>query len=164
MIKPVQLPGCHERITFAVTSVKSKPNRISPTNPAAPPKGRMPRLLLRRADQLSVAALTLSALVALVGWWISHGGMQGRLIELEHAPAMSAQFLVDINEADWPELSALPGVGETLAKRIVTNRRDRGPFADHNQLGRVPGIGPRTLERVRPYLLPMAESRSMAGR
>jgi competence protein ComEA len=124
----------------------------------------MPRMLLRRADQLSMAALTLSALVALVGWWISHGGAGGRLIEIQHAPAQRAQFLVDINQADWPELSALPGVGETLARRIVAVRRDRGPFADHDELGHVPGIGPRTLERVRPYLLPMAESRSMAGR
>ena len=144
--------------------MKPKNHQISPANQPAPPKGRMPRVLLRRADQLSVAALTLSALVALVGWWISHGGAGGRLIEIEHAPALSAQFLVDINQAAWPELSALPGVGETLAKRIVAVRRDRGPFADHNELGRVPGIGPRTLERVRPYLLPMAESRRMAGR
>jgi competence protein ComEA len=121
-------------------------------------------LLLRRADQLTVAALTLSACVALAGWWISHGGLSGRLIEIDHAPAQSAEFLVDINEAEWTELSALPGVGETLARRIVANRHDRGPFADHNELGRVPGIGPRTLERVRPYLLPMAESHSMAGR
>ena len=141
-----------------------KRNRIAPTGQAVPPKRRMPQLLLRRADQLTVAAVTLSALVALVGWWISHGGLQGRLIELEQAPAQSAEFLVDINEADWPELAALPGVGETLAQRIVAFRRDRGPFADHNQLSRVPGIGPRTMERVRPYLLPMAESRSVAGR
>ena len=63
----------------------------------------MPQIVLRRADQLTTAALTLSALVALVGWWISHGGMQGRLIEIEHAPEMSAQFLVDINEADWSD-------------------------------------------------------------
>ncbi|HEX4146798.1 MAG TPA: helix-hairpin-helix domain-containing protein [Pirellulales bacterium] len=144
--------------------MKPKRNPISPRKQATRPAGRMPRVLLRRADQLSVAALTLSALVALCGWWIAHGGAGGRLIEIEHAPPQSAQFLVDINQADWPELSALPGVGETLAKRIVAVRRDRGPFADHNELGRVPGIGPRTLERVRPYLLPMAESHSMAGR
>ncbi|HEY1783980.1 MAG TPA: helix-hairpin-helix domain-containing protein [Pirellulales bacterium] len=144
--------------------MKPKRKPISPSPPTAAPKSPLPRILLRRADQLSVAALTLSALVALVGWWISHGGAGGRLIEIQHAPAQTAQFLVDINQADWPELTALPGVGETLAKRIVAVRRDRGPFADHNELGRVPGIGPRTLERVRPYLLPMAESRSMAGR
>ena len=57
-----------------------------------------------------------------------------------------------------PELAELPGVGETLARRIVEVRRERGPFADHEDLRRVRGIGPRTLERLRPYLLPMAES------
>ncbi|HTU26012.1 MAG TPA: helix-hairpin-helix domain-containing protein [Pirellulales bacterium] len=142
-------------------SPKVRPN--SPANPARPHR-RWPQVLLRSADQLAVAVLTLSALVALAGWWIAHGGLQGRLIELEQAPQLSAQFLIDINDADWPELAALPGVGETLARRIVEVRRTRGPFADHGELARVPGIGPRTLSRMRPYLLPMAETRSMAGK
>jgi competence protein ComEA len=130
--------------------------------PTAPTTWRS--LVLRRADQAGVAALTLSAVVALVGWWLSHGGAGGRLIEIDHAPRQSVQFLVDINTADWPELAALPGIGETLAKRIVAVRQNRGPFADHNALNDVPGIGPRTLERMRPYLLPMAESQSVAGK
>jgi competence protein ComEA len=140
--------------------LKRQPN--SKADRAAPTTWRS--LILRRADQAGVAATTLAALVALLGWWLAHGGAGGRLIEVEHAPAQTAQFLVDINQADWPELAVLPGVGETLAKRIVSSRADRGPFADHDELRRVQGIGPRTLERVRPYLLPMAESHSMAGR
>ena len=122
-----------------------------------------PRWLLRRTDQLVVGVLLLAALVCLAGYWVSHGGLRGGLIEIQRAPEQTARFAVDINEANWPELAELPGVGETIARRIVEVRRTGGPFADHEDLRRVKGIGPRTLERLRPYLLPMAESGSVAA-
>jgi competence protein ComEA len=133
---------------------------------ATPPnssESRRPRWLLRRMDQLAVGGLTLGALVSLVGYCLSQGGLSGRLIDVDHAPQQTAAFLVDINRADWPELAELPGVGETIAQRIVEVRRVQGPFADHNDLRRVRGIGPLTLERMRPFLLPMSDSGSTAG-
>ncbi len=66
--------------------------------------------------------------------------------------------------ADWPEFAQLPDIGETLARRIVESRVEQGPYADHDQLLRVRGIGPRTLERMRPYLRPMPEAANVAGR
>ena len=63
------------------------------------------------------------------------------------------------------ELANLPGVGSTLARRIVDCRRVGGPFLDHKDLRRrVRGIGPRTLETMRPYLLPMPPGRAVAGK
>ena len=70
---------------------------------------------------------------------------------------------MDLNEADWPELAQLPDIGETLARRIVESRNRDGPFLDHEDLQRVRGIGPRTLDRVRPYLRPMPEARAIAA-
>jgi competence protein ComEA len=71
--------------------------------------------------------------------------------------------LVDINAAEWPELAELPEIGEMLARRIVESRSAAGPFGDHDDLLRVNGIGPRTLDKLRPYLLPMANQDSVAG-
>jgi competence protein ComEA len=122
-----------------------------------------PRWLLRRADQAAVAGLLLIALVSMAGWWIAHGGGRGNLIELERMPRRTAQFQVDLNEADWPELSQLPGVGETLAQRIVDSRETEGAFVDNEDLQRVRGIGPRTFERIKPYLRPMPGAGSVAG-
>ena len=102
-----------------------------------------------------MAALVAVALAAMVGWWIAHGGWRGRLIEIDRAEPLTARFEVDINAADWPELMQLPGIGETLAHRIVDSRKTAGPFADHDDLRRVRGIGPKTLEQIRPYLRPM---------
>ncbi len=44
------------------------------------------------------------------------------------------------------------GIGETLARRIVEHRAQRGPFRSVDQLTDVKGIGPKTLRRVRGYL------------
>lgn len=51
--------------------------------------------------------------------------------------------------ADWERL---PGIGPALAARIVADRAARGAFGNPEGLLRVRGIGPRTLERLRPYL------------
>ena len=87
--------------------------------------------------------------------WIYQGGLSGRLIDIDQANRQTLTFQLDINQAEWAEWSVLPGIGETLAKRIVDARRQRGPFQHHEDLLRVPGIGPRILERIRPYLLPV---------
>jgi len=103
-------------------------------------------------------------LVATVGWWLSQGGLSGRLIELETAEPRAAAFEVDVNEADWPELAQLPSIGPTLARRIVESRETDGLFFDHDELRRVKGIGPKTLEEIRPYLRPMPDGGMLVGR
>jgi competence protein ComEA len=120
--------------------------------------------LPRLADQAGVALLILLALAGIVSWWVSQGGLQGRLIEMQQAPPLAAAFRVDINVADWPEFCQLPGIGETLARRIVQTRAIRGRFVDHQDLRHVRGIGPKTLERIRPYLLPIADGNTLAGK
>ena len=55
---------------------------------------------------------------------------------------------IDINHAEARDLTALPGVGDVMASRIIENR----PFNSTNDLMRVPGIGPATLERLRPFI------------
>ncbi len=61
-------------------------------------------------------------------------------------------FQVDINRATWPELALLPGIGPTLAKRIVANRCEEGPFRSARDLLRVRGIGPQKLAALRRHL------------
>ena len=47
---------------------------------------------------------------------------------------------VNLNEADLAALAALPGIGETLAERIVAYRHDVHPFASVEELDEVEGI------------------------
>lgn len=117
---------------------------------------------LRRADQAAVATFVLAGLAAMIAWWCLRGGLRGGMVELDRADVKTARFEVDINTADWPELLQLPEIGETLAKRIVDSRRTGGPFRDHRDLMRVRGIGPKTLDTIRPYLRPMPDQDAMA--
>jgi comEA protein len=60
--------------------------------------------------------------------------------------------VVDLNRASEAELEALPGVGPTLAQRIVEYRSRSGRFSGVDQLREVSGIGDATLERLRPLV------------
>jgi competence protein ComEA len=111
-----------------------------------------------------VAVFVLFGLFSTIAWWGLRGGLRGGLVELERAERKTAHFEVDINSADWPELIQLPQIGQTLAKRIVESRRLHGPFRDHEDLLRVRGLGPKTLDRIRPHLRPMPDQGTIAKR
>lgn len=48
---------------------------------------------------------------------------------------------VNLNAADQEALTALPGIGEELAARIVAYREEHGPFETLEDLTKVSGIG-----------------------
>jgi competence protein ComEA len=134
------------------------------TSHPSQPESRGPRPLLRRLDQVAVAViLGLSGLAIGVGLLL-RGYPRGRLIDIDRAEPGTIEFRVDVNRADWTELSLLPGVGETLARRIVQSRETDGPFRRHEDLRRVKGIGARTLESLEPYLLPIPAADATAER
>ncbi len=60
--------------------------------------------------------------------------------------------LVNINTASAAELEALPGVGPSTAKAIVTYRTTVAPFVSVDDLLQVSGIGPAKLEAMRGYV------------
>ena len=59
---------------------------------------------------------------------------------------------IRVNEADAEELTALPGIGETLARAIIEERNAHGPFRYAEDLCAVKGIGSSTLARFRGML------------
>jgi competence protein ComEA len=59
---------------------------------------------------------------------------------------------VDLNRAGRGELLQLPGVGPTLADRIVDVRNSSGGFRSADDLRAVSGIGPARLEKLRPWV------------
>ena len=65
---------------------------------------------------------------------------------------MARPVVIDPNRARVPELMLLPGLGPSRAEAIVLYRVRNGPFDRLEDLGRVPGIGPDTIERLAPFL------------
>ncbi len=58
---------------------------------------------------------------------------------------------LDPNDVPQRLLENLPGIGAGRAEAIVLERA-RAPFASTRELERVPGIGPRTREKLEPWL------------
>jgi competence protein ComEA len=108
-----------------------------------------------RQQQLVLGLVLLALLAAAISeWWQrrpkpvfvtdSRIGVERRSAEEEPR--------LDLNQASVEQLGALPGIGPTLAQRIVAHRQQFGPFLKVEDLRRVPGIGPKTYEKVRPHV------------
>jgi len=70
---------------------------------------------------------------------------------------------IDPNTASWPQLAQLPGIGETIARRVVEFRQERQARQSEGDHGRrvfecaadltqVRGIGEKTVRRIGPFL------------
>ncbi len=68
----------------------------------------------------------------------------------ESGPSLTG--VVNVNTATLDELQLLPGVGESRARALIALRKQRGGFKSVNQLVDVKGIGPSSLERMRPIV------------
>jgi competence ComEA-like helix-hairpin-helix protein len=71
---------------------------------------------------------------------------------LAEARPLAPGETVDPDRAGLKELLRLPRVGPGLARTILADREARGPFGDLAGFDRVPGVGPRLLETLTPYL------------
>ncbi|MGA3244148.1 MAG: ComEA family DNA-binding protein [Bacteroidota bacterium] len=59
---------------------------------------------------------------------------------------------VNINSASKEELIALPGIGATLAERIISYRENEGEFGSIEDLQKVKGISKKKLEKLKPHV------------
>jgi competence protein ComEA len=107
---------------------------------------------LRRADRLLLGSLLVVLVILLLVYrWKLSGGWRTE-IEIANQRPRPYFYAIDINRASWVEWAQLDGIGEKLARRIVKDREDRGPFASIDDVGRVRGIGPKLIEKLKPYL------------
>lgn len=107
---------------------------------------------LRRGDQVFVGLL-IALLLGLLGiHWVRLSRWGTAPVELSSQKPREYYYSLDINTASWVEWSQLDGIGETLARRIVADREERGLFHDPEEVNRVRGIGPKLMDRIRPFL------------
>ena len=90
----------------------------------------------------------------LVGFFVARN-VRSNVVLLSPAISVSdgslsdlVDYGLDINTAKVSELMELPGIGETLAGRIVAFREENGKFHTVEDLLAVDGIGPKTLKEI----------------
>lgn len=106
---------------------------------SAPPTPKPPHL------PLALLAATVLVLIVYRGY-----GPRFTARPTDHLPPAVAA--VDLNAADKAELLQIPGVGPTLADAILTHREAAGRFDRVDDLSGVRGIGPKTLDKLRPWV------------
>ena len=131
------------------------PNKAASPTPAEPPANgatSATHFWLRSTDQWLLAGILTLVCLLLLWHWARLSGWGMRPVEIERLPERRYDYRIDINSATWVEWMQLPEIGETLALRIVEDRQQNGPFRSIDDLQRVKGIGPKTVEAIRPWL------------
>ena len=128
----------------------------APSAPVVEVRGDVPRpglyeaatvhdaLRLAGADPAGQADATLAEGTRLV---IEEGALR-----LERMGELVFGLPIDVNTASAEALQAIPGVGEKTAASILADRDANGPFTSVEDLDRVRGIGPATVEKLRPFV------------
>jgi competence protein ComEA len=166
---PLPPPAAKVSPTLKTDELSRSPSGANGDANNAPDKkqaGSETALGLTRSERL-VAAVVLTVLLALLILSSIRLTRWGTVaVEIERLKARQIDYRLDVNAATWVEWTQLDGIGDSLARRIVADREANGPFSSIDELRRVKGIGPKTLEKIRPWLTidPVAPDKGMPAR
>ena len=75
-------------------------------------------------------------------------------VAVAFVPAILAQETekININKASVEELTQLKRIGPKIGQRIVEYREKHGPFGQPEDIMKVKGIGPKTLELIKDQI------------
>jgi competence protein ComEA len=101
----------------------------------------MGKAALGKSMRILTMKITLKGLLAALLLSLSLG-VSGLTLAQDIAP-------INVNTADAELLAELPGIGPSRAAAIIEERENNGAFANVDDLTRVSGIGPATVDRMR---------------
>lgn len=111
---------------------------------------------MKNAFKWSIVAIGILCLVFFCGMFVGRHTFESPENTAEnHTAAVDTQpqpEKININTANASQLQTLPGIGETLALRIIAYRDTNGPFTNTLQLKLVDGIGEKKLEEIIPLI------------
>lgn len=130
----------------------SRPDKRDVVSNASPAESTPSSFLwLTNRDQWLVVIVSAVAVVLLAVKW-----QKLRYVDRSEIIVQSGSenigYQIDLNSATWVELTQLRDVGPVTAQRIVNSREEAGPFSLIDDLQRVDGIGPKTVEKNRRWL------------
>ena len=120
-------------------------------------KAEIAAILITVIFVTAVAVVTLrahdkSAAVTISSGLSPNAEQSGSPAPMAQTPSASPELRVNINTAEAQELCLLPGIGETIAARIVDYRKAHGSFNNTDEIMNVSGIGAKTYEEIKSYI------------
>ena len=98
----------------------------------------------------------VSTSLVVFGFILAVASLRTLAVSKPIGPPPAALASINPNTAPWWELMVLPDIGETTARKIVEYREahaDQLPvFNCSADLEPVPGIGPKSIQRISPHL------------
>ncbi len=95
---------------------------------------------------------TVSSLLAAAGGPLKEADLSTLKLEITTVRSSETSQKVNVNRADTWLLEALPGIGPTLASRIVDYRSRSGPFRSPAEITRVSGIGQDVFQKLKDLI------------
>jgi competence protein ComEA len=95
---------------------------------------------------------SLQNLIQAAGGLQSGADISQITLSIPDPTSTSSAQCININTAESWLLDALPGIGPTTANAIVAYRETSGPYRTLDDLLKVKGIGPSTLDKIRDFI------------
>lgn len=147
------MSGVTDTTSAGTTAPAEAEQVVEPTALTDSPTIDAPNVVLglSRTDRRVVTVLVVISFGLMVAQWYRLTQHRPQALKILHPEGY--RYQLDINAATWVEWMQLERIGETLARRIVADRDQRGPFESIDAVQRVDGIGPKTLAALRPHLI-----------
>ena len=146
------MPDGHRQPTGTEDAVRPKSNGLFTARQMAgkqsPKRRREVVDLVNSLDRALFGAVIVGLVVLAIATAIRRSG-NDLYVDVTVPVERAETARIDLNTAAWYDLLLLDGIGETLARRIVEDRETNGPLTSIDDLNRVSGIGPKTIERLR---------------
>jgi competence protein ComEA len=155
----IAIPGIGETLADAILSYRDEHTRFERLEDLNAVRGIGPKTIETLRPWVKVEALpTIRAQIAEPQDQLARSavGAKPASVASPTDPLLAKKFqpgeaAIDINTAPVTQLLRLPGVGQTLAARIIVER-EKQPFSSVEDLRRVSGVGAKTLEKIRPWV------------
>jgi competence protein ComEA len=97
------------------------------------------------------AILITICIAAVAGLIISFIFSYNKKIEVKER--LNAPLFINLNTASAEDFDKLPGIGRTIALRIIADRKKLGAFKSTEDIKRVKGITDKKFEKIKKYLI-----------
>ena len=133
------------------------PSQVAPTKPPPNVSNPRPERMNRENVQAPVAIPERLPQVQPSSQEATNPGIQSSSAvrttkQPSKAKAVPELGSVSLNAGSLDELEQLPGVGPSIAQRIVDYRTEHGPFQSLDELRNVKGIGEKRFAKLEPFL------------